>query len=208
MKILSVEKPDNNTENCVIRIEGHEDLVILAETYIKLCLYEKEDINEEEFDAILKAAQKEKARTSATTLLSTRLRSSGEIRERLLLEGFKEMTIEDVVNDLVDIGYINDRLFAAKYVHDRNRSKPRPQKILKQELMAKGVDDEAIEEALYDYKQDDQMTAHSLVKRKYGKYDSTDEKILRRIFYFLRSRGYDENTIEAVVNEIKNGDPI
>jgi regulatory protein len=74
--------------------------------------------------------------------------------------------------------------------------------MLRHELMSRGIDEEIIDDVLSELKIDDVTTAEGLVKRKFGKYDFNDEKLIKRIYYFLRQRGYGDEVIEEVIKKM------
>src|SRR5690606_16109539 len=78
-----------------------------------------------------------KAREAAFNLLSYRARSEAELRQRLRRKEFPDDVVEACVADLVEKGYVDDASFAASFVRDRVRGKPRGSRRLVQELRAK-----------------------------------------------------------------------
>jgi regulatory protein len=132
-----------------------------------------------------------------------KVRSELEVRTKLDSEGFSEEVVEAAVNELKAIGYINDQIYAQKYIFDRSKLKPKAKKLLRYELEKKGVPSEIIDEALEDFTIDEGVLAESLIKKKYGKYDMNDEKTIRRIYSFLQHRGFSFGIINEIVNKIK-----
>ncbi|MDQ3938771.1 MAG: RecX family transcriptional regulator [Chloroflexota bacterium] len=62
---------------------------------------------------------------AAAALLATRQRSVAETRRRLRHLGYQHALVEDVLQRLVDMGYLDDEVFARTWVESRDRARPR-----------------------------------------------------------------------------------
>jgi len=87
---------------------------------------------------------------AAARFLAVRSRSVAETRRRLLHLGYgTEVTVE-VLDRLGRMGYLDDGAFARAWVESRDRSRPRGETALRQELLRKGVEDAVIRTTLAD----------------------------------------------------------
>ena len=73
----------------------------------------------------------ENAGDFALRLIKFRMRSKYEIEFRLKRKRYAKTTIEQVVNFLSNINYINDLAFAKAWVNSRLQLKPRSIKLIK-----------------------------------------------------------------------------
>ncbi len=87
---------------------------------------------------------------AAAAFLAVRSRSVGETRQRLVHLGYPPPIVEQVVERLVEIGYLDDLAFARAWVESRDRARPRGAVALRRELGRKGVPDEVVAEVLAD----------------------------------------------------------
>lgn len=87
---------------------------------------------------------------AAAQLLATRSRSVAETRSRLRHLGYPEPLIEEVLTRLLAMGYLDDVAFGRAWVESRDRSRPRGESALRQELRRKGLDDAVVREVLAD----------------------------------------------------------
>jgi regulatory protein len=87
---------------------------------------------------------------AAAGFLAVRSRSVSETRRRLLQLGYGESIAEEVLDRLGRMGYLDDRAFAQAWLESRDRSRPRGETALRQELRRKGLDDAVIRVALSD----------------------------------------------------------
>jgi len=85
---------------------------------------------------------------AAARLLEARPRSVYEVRRRLVDAGYRTSLVEEAVERLLLLGYLDDDAFARAWVESRDRARPRGARALRAELRRKGVPDDAVEAAL------------------------------------------------------------
>lgn len=88
------------------------------------------------------------AREKAIRLIGRRLRSDKELRLYLTEHEFDPGIIDDVLYDLQTTGIVDDRKFAAAFVHDVQAQKPVGKRVLFQKLRLKGISPAVIEDTL------------------------------------------------------------
>ena len=81
---------------------------------------------------------------AAAAFLAVRSRSVDETRVRLVHLGYPASIVEQVLERLVEIGYLDDDAFARAWVESRDRARPRGAVALRRELQRKGVPDDVI----------------------------------------------------------------
>jgi regulatory protein len=85
---------------------------------------------------------------AAAAFLAVRPRSVAETRRRLAHLGYPAALCDQVVERLLELGYLDDAVFARAWVESRDRARPRGSATLRRELRQKGVPDETIRETL------------------------------------------------------------
>jgi regulatory protein len=85
---------------------------------------------------------------AAAAFLAVRPRSVAEVRRRLRHLGYPAGLGDEVVDRLVELGYLDDIAFARAWVESRDRARPRGILALRQELQRKGVSREVADEIL------------------------------------------------------------
>ena len=85
---------------------------------------------------------------AAALFLSVRSRSVEETRRRLRHLGYPPSLCDQVVDRLVELGYLDDAQFAVAWVESRDRARPRGAVALRRELQLKGISDETIARVL------------------------------------------------------------
>jgi len=202
MIITSVERNKKNKDRLSIYIDNQYSFSVSEADYLSLNLYELREITEDEIINIKENINFRSAKAAAIRYLSLKFRSEKEVAVKLENEGYDSETISKVVEELKAMGYINDSLYVQKYIFDRSKLKPRSKRMLKYELLSKGIAENIIDDALAEWQMDDYAVAENLVKRKFGKYDLYDDKTIKKIYSFLHHRGFNYEIISRVINNI------
>ena len=203
MQITSVEKIKKSKEKFSVYIDGRFSFSIAEDDYLSLHLYDKSELSQDEIDYIKNTINFRAAKNYALKYLSYKLRTEKEVRMKLQDDGFDSDSIETALEALTALGYINNKIFVQKYVYDRSKLKPKSKKLIKMELLGKGIQEDIIDEVLNDWNVDEASVAESLVKRKFGKYDLEDEKIKRKAYMFLKHRGFCHDVIESAIGKME-----
>ncbi|GAB4246791.1 MAG: RecX family transcriptional regulator [Thermoleophilia bacterium] len=156
-------------------------------------------------------------REKALRLLSTRERSRKELFERLREGGADEETIEQVLDRLEELAFLDDARFARAYAAGK-RAAGWGDRRLVQELRRRGVARAVIEEALENLEgrlEDAESVGRDtggsesvpdqlvgLIRRRYGQEFGRDpDRARRRAQGFLLRRGHDYEQIRRLLRE-------
>lgn len=85
---------------------------------------------------------------AAARFLEARSRSVTELRRRLTGAGYRPGLVEGAIERLLELGMLDDRAFAEAWIASRDRARPRGERVLRQELVQKGIDRSLIHELL------------------------------------------------------------
>jgi regulatory protein len=207
VEITSIEKNRKNNRLSVY-IDERFAFTISEEDYLSLNLYEKKELTVETVSYIKNTLNFREAKAKAVRYLSLKLHTEQEVWKKLHDDGYEQECIEKVISELKAIGYINNKLYAQKYVFDRSKLKPLSKKMMKRELKVRGISEDIIDEVLDDWKVEDNVVAEGLLKRKFGKYDLDNEKVRKKAYMFLMHRGFSVSTIkEALQSMSSNANP-
>lgn len=137
-----------------------------------------------------KSDKKISCRDRALRLLAARNHTAKELSERLASLGYPAQEVEEAINWLSEIGYLNDRLTAELFVDYRNRFRPTGAKGLRFELEQKGVDEETIDCVINSPEKDYEL-AYQLAKGRLEKMQHlTKARQYQRIGSLLQRRGF------------------
>lgn len=206
MLITSVEKNKKNRGMLSVFVDEEYAFSIPEEDYLRLCLYDKKELSSDEIQEIKKDVTQRSAKYRAVKYLSYKYITEAELSEKLRNNGYDEDVILNVINELKSMGYINDMIFAQKYVYERIKLKPKAKKMLKMELNKKGVSDEIADQVLGELDLDEDVVIERLIRKKFGKYDMKDPKIERKVYSFLLHRGFDFADIKTVLHRVTDFD--
>jgi len=144
------------------------------------------------------------AKRIAYQLLKFRARSEREICDRLKQKGFPAEIIQQAVEHLYKLKYLNDQEFAAAWTNSRIL-KPLGLRRIAFELKQKGISPEIIEGTFDNLKgrYREYETVLELARNKFKKMKDIEEnKAKQRIFSFLTRRGFNLDTINEVIDNL------
>ncbi len=154
----------------------------------------------EEIDSLQASDEIEKAKDRVLRLLARRPYSVTEIRRYLRRHRYNETVEAAVIHYVVDAGYANDEAFAEFWVEQRETFRPRSQRALQYELRGKGLDREAIDNALEEYDETD--AARRLAQKKGRRWQRlTEEEYRNKLGSYLQRQGFPYDIVRVVVAE-------
>jgi regulatory protein len=77
---------------------------------------------------------------AAARFLEARSRSVEEVRRRLTQAGYQAELVQGAIDRLLEIGILDDEVFARAWVESRDRARPRGERAIREELRLKGID--------------------------------------------------------------------
>jgi regulatory protein len=77
---------------------------------------------------------------AAARFLEPRARSVAEVRRRLSGAGYRADLVDSAITRMLELGMLDDDAFARAWIESRDRSRPRGERAIRQELAQKGVD--------------------------------------------------------------------
>lgn len=156
----------------------------------------EQEVTAELLEQLESAELRVSAHEAALRLLASRPRSETEMRTRLAMRGFDPAAIDDEVERLRNAGLLDDEKFARAWVEDRKRLAPRGRRMLKYELLGRGIDPESADNATRDI--DDVEVAMELARARARKAPRTTyEAFVAKVGGFLRRRGFDFDVTAA-----------
>ena len=194
---LSVQKRNRERVNVYIDGEFAFGLAYVAAARLRV----GQELSSDEIEALKSQDTVEKAKDSAYRLISLRPRSTAEIQRSLSKKGYDPEVIEQVVNRLNELNYLNDESFAQYWVEQRDTFKPRSHMALRQELMQKGIDRSIIDEALI--ASDETASARTVAEKKarqLARYPEDEFK--KKLGQFLQRRGFHYALIKEIMDEL------
>lgn len=134
----------------------------------------------------------DKLKTKVLKYILYKKRSEAEIRKKFI-EYSGEM-LDDVINDLKENGYIDDKIFIDKTVKEFQRLKELSIKELEYKLLSKGIEKNIIENYIYQNKEKMLEYEINSAKNIFIKKQKTMTK--EDIALYLKKKGYLKESIE------------
>ena len=143
---------------------------------------------------------------AALSLLEHSRRTRLQLTRRLRDRGYADATIDEVVSRLAGVGLVDDAEFARAWLAGRRNRRPAGKRRLEQELRARGVPAEAIEQgtARLDEERgpaDEVANARRVVAQAERRYHGLEPRVRRqRLHALLARRGFDSDVIRRALD--------
>ena len=150
-----------------------------------------------------------KALDSAYRYLARGPRSRFEVERRLRQKNFPDPVIHQVLRQLEEFRYLDDRALALQWARDRLTRRHWGPSRLRMELERKGIAREWTEEAIRELFEERDETVHAadLVAQRLKGRGLRDPKEYRRLYAYLFRRGYSPDVIQSVLRRLQKPSP-
>ena len=148
-----------------------------------------------------------KAKSDALRLLSFSARSAKELHGRLKQKKYSDEMVDRVIEGFRKQGLVDDEKFAKLFAESRIYSRPTGKKQLAMDLKKKGLSPELVTQTVANLKDYDEkkMVRELALKRLKSMAGISREKKKTRLFGFLKRRGFGNESIFFVLNEVLKG---
>lgn len=198
MKITKITQQVKRADRYSIFVEGKYAFSLSESALLQSKLVSGQELSKEQVVEYKKLSADDKIYNQALRYAAMRTRSVWEMEQYLKRKNAAPPLVESILNKLSNIGLLSDEVFARAWIANRRLLKPTSLRRLKQELRAKRVPDEIVEEALQEDETDELDTLRELVerKRKQAKYQDN-----LKLMQYLARQGYNYDDIKTVLNE-------
>lgn len=140
----------------------------------------------------------------AVSFLARRDHSVHELRQKLLKKGHDEETLEPVLDELQQRGYLDDRRYAQMILRHHYSRGQGPQKI-RYLLNQQGISNSMMQDVFAEFEADWFELAADTRLRRFGDQFSSEDKQVRfkeksRQMRFLMSRGFESEHIQYAMS--------
>lgn len=182
-----------------ICLENGADFVLYKKEYEHYGIEEGAELTELQYQEIVTEILIPRCKKRALHLLEKQDRSEKNLRDKLAEGGYSSDIIDIAIDYINDYGYIDDARMAASHVRFYQDSRSRQR--LKQDLIAKGISSEIIEQVLdEEYTADEQELIEKLLEKKHYDKENATYEDKAKIYRFLASRGFSSNTINQALS--------
>jgi len=146
-----------------------------------------------------------KARTRAIKYIMYKMRTSYEVYNKLIELDFPENEVNRVIEDLMELEYINDDEYVRKFIESNKKTKKLSKHMLKLKLKNKGINENIIEKYIRDLDVSDiDAILKILEKKKFLKTMDFDEK--NKIKLYCVRKGFSISDINIAIKIYEKGD--
>jgi len=145
---------------------------------------------------------------SALRSLGMRAHSVVELKRKLLSKRMDPAIVSDVIEYLLDLGYLNDRDFTRQFVEYGFRRKLWGAFRVRAALMERGVTKEIVDEFLAGKDVDgwERRGAREFARKKIKNRPQTDDAFLKKLSNQLSGRGFSWDIVSDVMDRIRSGE--
>ncbi len=197
MRVTAIEK-QRRKNRLNLFLDGRFALGLSTDVAAQVSLRVGDEVDGDRLRTLREAEASADVISAALRLLSYRPRSETELRQRLARRGEPPALVDSTIQRLRELGLVDDAAFARSWVESRERASPRGQRLLRQELRAKGVNSDASRE-LVEGVDDAEAALRASARRAASLSGLPQEEFRRRLGDFLRRRGFDYETIRLTV---------
>jgi len=182
-------------------VDGRLALSLSVALVVQAGLKHGDIVTAERLEALRQADERQQAHEAALRLLAYRPRSEAEVRSRLARRGLPPGVVQETMERLREQGLLDDEAFARYWVDTRQQSSPRGRRLLRRELLAKGIAVETAAEAVATVAEEE--IARRAAEKKANSLRNLDYPAFRRhLGQFLLRRGFPYETARVLVEEL------
>ena len=177
---------------------------ISEELFFSNSVHVGDELSLDKIEELTYSEQNQKLKNYALKLLSYRMRSRAELKQRLLQKDFPDVDVEQLLSDFEKKNYLNDAEFAFAFSRDKVKIKGIGPLALKSELFPFKLNAEMVENTVAkiysEYSIDSLLESH-LKKRKIKKNTHLLGNEKNRLLQFLYRKGFSWEDISRLMQK-------
>ena len=205
-KIIEIKQQVRNPQRKTLIFDDGSVFGISEDVFISHNFEIGSEISEDSFTNLVGDELKVKVYNSALRLLGYRMRSCAEMKQRLTEKKYPKKIIEEVIDKLLKIGYLNDDEFANAFAHDKVKNKRIGPMALRVEFIPHKIESDILEitiDKVYEKYPISDLIKQLLDKKKIQFGTKLDQKTKKRIQDLLGRKGFSWNDISSVFTELE-----
>lgn len=208
--ITALEVRGGQGERVAVSVGNAYTFEIAADLVRRHGLAEGDEISVETQRRLLIADEIDEAKETALNYLSYKPRTTGEVKRRLRRDEFREEVIDEVVYQLEEQDYLDDRTYARLFAEERFSSKGYGPYRVQQDLRKRGVSEPIIDQVIDEIFDADEMREEALrrAEKRWSRLSNEEDfrKRRKKLYDFLARRGFPFEIVREVVDEVAYGD--
>jgi len=204
--ITALDPQSNNADRTSVFLDGEFAFGVHRDLVVKHGLRVGRSLTPEEQQEIERDDQYVRAKQRALDYLAHKPRTEEEVRRKLRRQDVPDLVVEDVVERLYELSYLDDEAYAQDYVRNRFASKKYGPVRIRRELVERGVDRHTAETAVDDLfaEKDVQAAAREHAEKRWGRLaDEEPRRRKQKLYRYLRRRGFTSGTITPLLDALE-----
>ncbi|MBU0529303.1 RecX family transcriptional regulator [bacterium] len=205
-KIIEIKPQVRNPQRKTLVFDDGGVFGISEDVFISHNFTIGSELSDDSFNKLLDDELKVKVYNSALRLLGYRMRSCAEMKQRLAEKKYPKNIIEETIDKLLKIGYLNDTEFAEAFANDKVKSKKLGPMALRIEFIPHKIESGVLEKTInlvYKKYPISDLIKQLLDKKKIQSETKLDQKIKKRIYDLLTRKGFNWDEISTVLTELE-----
>lgn len=200
MQIVKYEFTKKNKYN--VYLSNGEVLNLQEQVITENELLLKKEISQELYNKLVRDNKIYELMEMAVKYISIRLRSIKEIKDYLLKKGGSNNEVEDAVQRLIELGYLDDDRFTKAFIKDKLKFTTIGDYKIKMQLNNLGVSSSVIEDNM-------DKIDNNIIEEKIKKIIEKDKKrnkkytgqiLKNKIYNHLLNQGYSQDKVITIIN--------
>ncbi len=191
-------KSARNSNIFELLIDG-EKYTLHSDIIVKYGLSTGGEIAKDKLNIIVEESDIVIASNLAMKYVSTKLVTSKQLKDYLRGKGYNVTVVKRVLDKCNEYGIVNDQNFASSYINIKQNDLSK--RALENKLKQKGISKEISSEYLQDF---DDLNVAIMTANKFMKNKEFTEENITKLLRHLSYKGFDYETINKVINNIKN----
>ena len=203
-KIVKIKRSKKKSDRFIIYLNNKSVLRVSEDAFILNPLKVGDLLSESDIKELVDKMNLHEAKDAAYRLLSYRMRSVSELRNRLAQKGYNDLEIENVVKHLIELNYLNDEDFGKAFVREKVKNKKIGPIALRSEVAQHNLTNDLLNKLIdhiYNEYPINDLIAFHLNKRKISKNIPLSKNDHNRLNNFLKRKGFYWDSIMSVYTE-------
>lgn len=202
MPVITSIKQQKNKDRVNVYLDDKFGFGIDLDNFVLLHLKVDQELTEKEIEDIVKKAEFQKTLDKLLRFAMVRPRSEKEVTDYFRRKKVHESLHDKLLEKLKHLELIDDEKFAKWWIEQRQAFRPKPKRILDQELRIKGVDREIVQRILGEEDVDEEKMARELIEKKSYKWKNLPTRESRqKKSQYLAGKGFSWDVIEKVLSK-------
>lgn len=205
-EITALKQQVQSSARTSVFIDGEFAFGVHADLVMRKGLYVGKQLSESDLNTLLCGEKILRGRSAALRYLAYAPRTEHQVRQRLTRKGFTKNELDDIIADLCELGYIDDRKYAVEYAEARFRNKGYGPGRIHRELVEDGVSCDYVTEAVAAAASADMysMSAKKLAEKFRDRVEGSLSERKKKLADYLVRRGYGYTLSKELAQEVLN----